>query len=640
MMGKRGLLAIGLAASMVGVASGAPYPSADTPAPANLGVARVVSGNEPITVTVALQLRNTAQAQALLESTYTRGSPNFHHFITAQEFSERFGPSDAAVAQVTRTLQGAGLQVERTSTTLLKVTGSTSAVEAAFAVSMHTFEVPASLAGPGYRYRAPLSTPQVSPALAPSIQAVVGLDTRPRLRPHAQHVDASQTPKVTLSASAPNTPNAPGLWTVADFAQYYDVQPLYKAGLQGSHRTIGIVTFAGFTPSDAFSYWQSLALPVAANRLSVVNVDGGAGAPSDFTGSFETTLDVEQAGGIAPAANMIVYEAPNTEQGVIDAFAAAIESNVSDTISTSWGRWEYVDDTSTVTDPVTHQDANALKALNDLFIQAALQGQTLYASSGNFGAYDANGTFPAAFNTKTVSVDAPASLPFITAAGGTTLPGKLSFPALNSQTFTVNIPSEQAWSLSYMTPLCTQRQQDPVTCGIFPQGGGGGVSVFTPRPFYQWFIPGIANSAPGQALSNESTTPAQLIFQLPANFPGRNVPDISLNADPNTGYALWYTSDFTGFQIVPNYGGTSFAAPQLSGVTALFDQGLGHRIGLLNPQLYGLVLFDLAYTGHNAPLRDITAGDNWFYKGARGYDQATGIGVPDVANLYQTLRWW
>jgi len=642
MMGKQGLLAIGLMAGLVGVASGAPYPRAETPAPADLGVARVMSGNEPIAVTVALQLRNTEQMQALLQSTYTRGSPHFRHFISTREFNERFGPTDATVAQVTRSLEKAGLHVERTSTTLLKVTGNTSAVEAAFAVSLHTFEVPASVAGPGYRFRAPVSTPQVSATIAPSVQAVLGLDSRPRLIPHLQHTNESLTPKkVTLPASAPNTTNAPGLWTVADFAKYYDVEPLYKAGIQGRHRTIGIVTFASFTSSDAFAYWHSLALPVANDRLKVVEVDGGSGPPSDANGSIETTLDVEQSGGIAPAANVVVYEAPNTDQGFIDAFAAAIESNTADTISTSWGVWEYLDDTNTVTDPFTKKSVNSLKALNDLFLQAALQGQSLFAATGDSGAYDANspqGAFQVPLFSKTLSVDSPASLALITAAGGTTLPGQQSFPLPGGQTFTVNIPTEQAWSWNYLSGLCTALGEDPIDCGIFPNGAGGGVSVFTRRPFYQYFIPGITNSATGQALINETPTPPELVAQLPGNFPGRNVPDISLNSDPDTGYVVWYTREFAGFQVLTNFGGTSFAAPQLNGMTALFDQGLGFRIGLLNPELYGLVLLDLAYAGHKAPLRDITKGDNWFYKGAGGYDQATGVGVPDVANLFKILE--
>lgn len=641
MKGRRLLLALGLVASAVAAsAAPAPYPSALTPAPADLGVARAVLGNESVTATVALQPRNALAMEALLAATYTRGSPQFRKFLSPEEFKAQFAPSDDVVAQVTHRLQSAGLQVSRVSATLLRVTGSTSAMEAAFNVSLHAYEVPASAAGPGYRYRAPVGTPQVSADISSSVQAVLGLDTRPRFRPHLRHALNPKGTAVTLPAGAPKTPDAPGLWTVTDFAQYYNVEPLYKQGISGRHRTLGIITLAAFTPSDAFAYWQSLGLSVSSNRIKVVEVDGGSGPAEDFLGSDETTLDVEQAGGIAPAANIIVYEAPNTSQGFLDAFAAAIDANTADTVSTSWGQWEYLDETSIVSDDVTHRNTNTLQAYNNLLIQAALQGQSFFAAAGDAGAYDANdprGSFPLPAYTKALSVDSPASQPFITAAGGTTLAGTQSFSLPNGKTYSVTVPVERAWSWDYLGQLCTLLGvPDPVACGILPAGGGGGVSVFEPRPFYQFFVPGMRNSAPGQSVSDTRLTPPFLVFKLPANFPGRNVPDISLNADPDTGYVVWYTSSVTGFEVKQFFGGTSFVAPQLNGLTALFDQGLGGRIGLLNPVLYDLVLLG-GYNGHNAPLRDITSGNNWFYAGARGYDQATGVGVPDAANLLRAL---
>jgi kumamolisin len=326
----------------------------------------------------------------------------------------------------------------------------------------------------------------------------------------------------------------------------------------------------------------------------------------------------------------------------VDAFAAAFDSNIADTVSTSWGQWEYQDDTTTAVDPVTHRNVNALKAFNDLFTQAALQGQSMYAAAGDAGAYDANdpvNVFPVPDFNKTLSVDSPASQPFLTAAGGTTLPGLQSFTLNDGSTFSLTLPTEQAWGWDYLQKLCVLLGfPDPVDCGIFPVGGGGGVSVFMPRPFYQNFVPGVINSASGQAVFDETKKPPQLIFKLPANFVGRNVPDISLNADPDTGYVIWYTSDQNGFEIEQFIGGTSFVAPQLNGITALYDQGLGYRLGLLNNDLYNLVRFGVAYGGRNAPLRDITTGDNWFYTGERGYDQATGVGVPDVTNLFKALQ--
>ena len=116
------------------------------------------------------------------------------------------------------------------------------------------------------------------------------------------------------------------------------------------------MTFASFTSSDAFYYWETvLGLTVDPGRITVVNVDGGSGPPSDASGSDETTLDVEQSGGIAPGANVIVYEAPNTNQGSVDIYAAAVETNLAQSISISWGFWEWYQnlENSPVTDPIT-----------------------------------------------------------------------------------------------------------------------------------------------------------------------------------------------------------------------------------------------------------------------------------------------
>jgi subtilase family serine protease len=176
-----------------------------------------------------------------------------------------------------------------------------------------------------------------------------------------------------------------------------------------------------------------------------------------------------------------------------------------------------------------------------------------------------------------------------------------------------------------------------MSCGAFPIGGGGGVSVFSPVPFYQQATDGVQTSQPGQALIEEDTTPPETIFVFPSDFQGRNVPDIALNADPFTGYTLFYTSDVNGFAVQPGWGGTSFVAPQLAGVTALLTQKVGHRLGLLNPLLYGLASRGATH-GPGASINTITVGDNWFYSARNGYSPAAGLGTLNVANLAKLLE--
>jgi kumamolisin len=625
--------------------AGVPYPQAGSPMASDLGDLAAQPNAAPISITVVLPLRDLAGAESLLHSLHTPGDPQFGQFLTAQDFVSRFAPTAARVASVAAVLAGYGLATQQTTATTLNVSGPPAAIERAFSVSLHQYAVPARGNAPGYTYHAPSTRPTIPAAASASILAIAGLDTRPSFRPRHDVAPASlRSQQIAHPASSQG--NAPGFLTVKDFANLYNVQPLYKQGVSGSGRTIGIMSLAAFTPSDAFAYWKAVGLTVKSNRIQIVNVDGGPGAPSDASGSDETTLDVEQSGGIAPGANILVYLAPNSNQGFVDVFAAAIDANKADTLSISWGGWEWFNNLDNA--PVSNPSGggppvvSTIQAIHQLLVRAAIQGQTVFAASGDSGAYDANdiGCFPTTSPScnEPLSVDYPASDPAITAAGGTTLPGIQQFCLNDSctSTFSLNIAHEQAWGWDYLQPLCNKLGvSDPITCGIFPVGTGGGVSVFFPRPLYQLFLSGIQNSQPNQTFVYDG----QLLFTLPSNYPGRNVPDISFNADPDTGYVVYYTSDVSGFAVDTFFGGTSFVAPQLNGVSALLGQYLGgRRVGLLNYPLYLLALTGSAYSGPRPPLHAITLGDNWFYHGRNGYSPTVGLGTLDVANFAAILQ--
>ena len=630
------LLAASVAASFVCAAVAAPYPHGKMTA-YDVGPASWFAENSQITVTVVLNLRNRNQLEQLVEALYTRGSPNYHKFLTQPQFAAQFGPTAATVAAVTKHFESLGLRVTQSATAQLHVSGPSTAVAGAFGVQLHAFEVLAADSQPAFRFHAPLSAPQIPAAIAAAVHSVVGLDNRPTFTPHARRAPARLPALQPATDNTPDTPDPPGLWTVQDLSIYYDVNPLYKKGIDGTGQTIGIVTLASFTQSDAFAYWNSLGLAVKKNRITEVKIDGGSGPPSDASGSDETTLDVQQSGGIAPGAKMIVYEAPNSDQGFVDAYAAAIDANKAQTVSTSWGEWEFFtsDDPNAdgpVKNPVTGKKSSSLRAEDDLFTQAAVQGQSMFAASGDNGAFDAADEVGPDFSL-VLSVDDPSSQRFMTSAGGTTLPGVQKY----ANNVKVNIKQEQGWGWDYLIPVCAALGFDPVACGIFAGGSGGGVSYLNAIPFYQKGITGMKKTVPGQALVDITTDPPTTIVTLPDNFPGRNVPDISLNADPQTGYIVPYTSDTDGF-ITEQLGGTSFVSPQLNGITSLYNQALGHRVGLLNVPAYQILRNGTAYSGTKPPFRDITKGDNWFWSANKAYDQVTGIGVPDVANLLKALE--
>jgi kumamolisin len=660
------VLALGLTGGLIAGSAayaGLPYPTAATPRAIDLGELNANASRTPISVTVALSLPRLSDAESLMQALNTPGSTQYRQFLSASEFEARFAPSSASVARVIASLARYGLTSERTTATTLRVTGLPADMERAFTVSLHSYEVPAHDNVEGYTFHAPLSRATVPSELAGLVAGVVGLDGRPSLHPH--HYAASPKTVRQVSGLKPgNVTNPFGLLTVADFAQQYGVLPLYNHHIVGTGKTVGIMTFANFTPSDAFVYWSAVGLTVNPNRITVVPVDGGAGPPSDASGSDETTLDVEQSGGVAPGASVIVYHAPNTNQAFVDVVAKAVSDNIADSLSISWGEWEWFDnlENSPVIDPFTGHTVGVTQAVHELLVRAAIQGQSVFTSSGDGGAYEANHDLyglsgdPLCYGpytpsdpsscSLTLSVDYPASDTAITASGGTTLPGIQEYclnAACTPPYYVINIAHEQVWGWDYLEGLCTALGFDPISCGIYGVGSGGGVSIMFGLPWYQLDLAGVQASRPGQLFRDGSFYQLNFgippSYKLPAHYQGRNVPDISANADPQTGYSIYYTSSSSGFVILTFIGGTSFVAPQLNGVAALLGQDNGgRRVGLLNFALYGLAQGWLNDSASDPAIRTISRGDNWFYHGRGGYSPAAGLGTLDVEDFANALR--
>jgi kumamolisin len=631
-----------IATAILGIL-GASMASAGTASKAvDAGSLTGAEASQSISVTIALKLSDLAGAESMMQRLVTPGDAVYRKFLTPAQVEAQFGPNESDVARVIGELSASGLTVERTTSTTLTATGKPATLERAFHTSLHRFVMPATAKHPSFTFRAAKTAPVVPANIASVVRGVIGLNTNPVFSPHLKYapVHLGGSPVIRNPGSTAGVDTESGALTVKDFGTLYDVNPLYAKGVTGKGRTVGIVTLANFTPSDVFAYWSSLDLKVKANRLSVVNIDGGPGAPSDASGSDETTLDVEQSGGIAPGANIIVYQSPNTNQGFLDAFAHAVHDNKADSFSTSWGEWEFFDSSDgggQVTDVFSRETVSSLRALHEVLVVAALQGQTTFAAAGDCGAFDVFDEVPANFSTP-LSVDNPASDSAIVAAGGTTLPGVQEFGLPDGSIFSIDVPTERVWGWDYLIPLCNALGLDPLgNCDIYPGGGGGGVSVFFPMPFYQLGIFGTQRSQPNQSFVDNSTSPPTVDFDLPAHFFGRNVPDVSFNADPDTGYSLFYTSDRHGFEVLTFGGGTSFVSPQLNGVTALLAQNAGHRLGLLNVELYNLARLGLTQ-GRHAVIKTISTGDNWFYKARDGYSPAVGLGTIDVFKLSEVTN--
>jgi subtilase family serine protease len=352
-----------------------------------------------------------------------------------------------------------------------------------------------------------------------------------------------------------------------------DVKAAYsldQTTLTGVGRTLGLLELDGFTPSDITTYENAYHLPqVPVQTILTDNFSGVPGNPLYDDGPSEVTLDIELMAALAPGASAIrVYEAPGTDAGVLAAFARIADDNIAKEVSTSWGQPE--NDAA----PATRNTESSL------FQQMATQGQSLYAASADQGAYD---------NTQTLSVDDPSSQPFVTGVGGTTL--NIASPGGPYE-------AESAWG-------------DPTTASFLKpkgSGGGGGISSVWPIPSYQMNVAGLA-----------STTQ-------------RNVPDVSLDSNPNTGYSVFYNGSWDV------YGGTSCAAPLWAAFTALVNQQRQARkqadLGFPNTAIYQIA----TGTHYSAGFHDIADGStNLYYPATRGYDNATGWGSFNGANLLALL---
>jgi subtilase family serine protease len=583
----------------------------------------LVPADQPQTVSIVLKVRDQDALEAYIAKTIDPSSSSYRAFLTTEAFASTFGPTDAELQTVLSFVRQQGLKVEEVHDNhlVIRASGTTAQCNGLF-----NTQVLQDRDAKGRAYQKTAGKPQIPATLAAHVLAVVGLDTRAAFHPHVVNTQRAQgslagepAPAVVLPGAGAVATGIPGSFTVGDVANLYNLNPLYNHRITGKGRTLGIATLATFDPADAFAYWQAVGLPVDPNRIKQVLVDGGSGPD----GADETTLDVQQSGGVAYGAKIIVYQAPNTNAGFLDLFSKAVSDNKVDTLSVSWGEAE------------AFLDGPTLAAYHQVFLQAAVQGIPVFASSGDSGAFDLNRVFPTPFYSATNSVDHPGSDPFVTSAGGTTLP--VTIPRKFG---TVVVPQERPWGWDYLENYyVTNYGQFYYDANLFPVGGGGGVSFAFPMPFWQGRVFGTQATPvpfntlffyPNYTATNPDPSGAQTLAVLPTGYVGRNVPDVSLNADPFTGYLVYFGGTFYS-----GFGGTSFVAPQLNGIAALLTQANEGRLGFLNPQLYSA--FHRFGYGPKSPFKAITTGTNLYWQAGPHYNPASGLGTLDVVKLGAAL---
>ncbi|WP_320420729.1 S53 family peptidase [Roseateles agri] len=605
----------------------------------------LAASTDVIDVAISLKANNLDDLKAFVASTVDPSSPNYHQFITPAQFAARYGQSISNVLAVKSYLEANGLTVNQvySNNLLITASGTNAQLSALFGTTQHSFT---SVSG-GTFQRA-MNKPMVPAALQGIVSGVSGISTEPRFRPHNRQlpaelaalsapavstVTATRSTAISKTAiSAVASPEATPVFTnpqsygVKQVATRYNLDPLYAAGYNGAGKTIGIMTFAAFNTAWPTSYWSAVGVNHTGSVTVVTACPSTGSCTIGTAGSGETALDIEQSGGLAPAANVIVYEAPNTDAGSLALYTKAITANVADTLSISWGLTELA------------YGPDDLAPYDTLFLQAASQGVPVMAASADGGAYDVAGAgYPYPNYSNTLAVDFPASSPYVIGAGGTTLPLSLASGA-------ITVTQERPWGWDYLQSYVGAASY---YANYFPVGAGGGVSVQYALPDYQKNLPGTRTSVAGQMMvcmiktTTNTSTGVQgcnvgdiVISPLPAGFAGRNVPDISMNADPESGYAVFSTSSGNGTGTGTwgtGSGGTSFVAPQLNGIFTVLAQKAGHRLGWLHPQLYGA--FRTQGYGSGSPFRPVTAGTNLYYPATNSYNPATGLGTIDAANM-------
>jgi kumamolisin len=602
------------------------------------------ASSTPEQVSFILKERN----QATLGANVTKGLSSFD---SVSQFASKYGQASSVVSSLTSYLAGFGITTSVYPGNVdVSASGTAGEFDKALTVTQKNYHVPAR-SGPG-GYSAPAQSvysatgaPELPYDLSQYVEAVLGLTNYAPFSSHAVRLPSS----ITSSTSA-DAAGTPGNYLPSNFTSQYGLSSL-SAKDNGAGETIGIVTLAALDVGAPEYFWQNVAnVPTTGRTVTVDNIDGGPGAPSDAAGTGETDLDVEQSGGVAPGANIIVYQAPNTDPGFADAFFAAASQNKADTVSSSWGESETYVAASVAAGAET---AAYEGAFDEAFLELADQGQSMFVSAGDSGAYDAQSPD---LGTTNLAVDTPGDSPYVTSSGGTTLPWSGTITGPTGISASASVTSQRAWGWDYLWPAIATVNGTTVadTAPLYAVGGGGGFSVVESEPAYQKLVSGTSDY---HAVPYLTPTDVQVVepgtsFSEPTAFnynaspsvvsgsrSGRAEPDVSADADPQSGYLLYEPSAVAagGTALEGGWGGTSFVAPQFNGSTAVLDEYLGHRIGLWNPSLYSFA------AGSSSPVTPLstasTGNDNIYYTGNPGqkYNEATGLGVLNFAKFAADL---
>jgi subtilase family serine protease len=564
------------------------------------------TSNRTLSMNIGLELRNQDQLSALLAGLYDPSSPTYHQYLTSDQFAQRFGPTPDQRQAVIDYLTQKGFTVTQVYPTLIDFSGSESLAESAFGVSINDYQT-----FNGFDFFANATQPTLPAYLASDVVSISGLDSanqyyHPPILSHSQPAaNPGAASNCPASGASGGGSGGGGIFGGGTQVAYIPSQLSTAYNYDGLHSAglQGEGQTAGVFELDGYSQSdiQAYAQCFGGGSVPLQNVvlDGFNGQPG--AGAIEVELDIEMIISQAPhLSKLLVYEAPNTTQGYNDEFARIVQDRTP-VVSVSWGDCE------------TNIGQSEATQENQFFQQAAAQGQTILVAAGDSGSSScfqglSGGSFDFSLNA-----DDPAAQPYVTGVGGTNL-------TINSGN---SYASETVWN-----------------GGFLGGAGGGGISQFWKQPSWQTG-PGVQNS-----YSNGM----------------RETPDVSLDADPATGYPTYCTAGSSctssggifgggtsgGWITV---GGTSAAAPMWAAMVALANEMAAKEgkgpMGFLNPAIYKIA----SGSRYSSDFHDITPPSDptlpsnndeiGFNGGAypvtQGYDMATGWGSFDAAKLAADL---
>jgi subtilase family serine protease len=636
--------------------------------------------SKEIAVTVWLRQRNKAELDSMVHDMYDKNSPNYHHFLTREQYRSKFAPRAKDAGTVRNYLAANSLNVTsiESNNHYLIARGQIGNVQKAFNVQINRVMVngaihsvnssEASVAGPAgaliatvqglsdlkysaYAKRsANPDTGEPFDALPVSAAGPDGLVfSKECLRGAEAHIftTGGGTPYAVYSGNrygadlgtpAPNQP--PCGYDAAEMQAAYGLNALYKTGLDGTGQTIVIVDAFGSNTitTDANLFSSANGLPaLTPTNFQIYTPTGPVTCGADCIAGgwqFETTLDVEWAHAMAPGANIALVLGTDNNFSTLDlANLFAIDNELGNVISNSFGIPELV---------LVDFLPSELVVENQLAELAAALGISQDVSTGDAGdnlIFDQNN-----FGINSASAGGGTS-PFETAIGGTST-------FLNSDN-TLNF--QTGWGTN-LTRIADRTPNPPIIPPLhlgFQSGSGGGASTFFAKPKFQ--------------------------VHLAGKF--RQTPDISMNADPQTGNEIIITDPTLG-PVTEVFGGTSLSCPMFSAVWAIANQAAGVPLGQAAPWLYELpaggildvtaVSSPLNVTGiifnppsppmfesasalvqplgkttkfvsalYNSPFStrwfDITFGTDSSLKTGPGWDNVTGLGTPNGLSFVQGI---